>query len=228
MAINLQAVLTQIDDLIAELEKFSKYRSPREIGYRYTGVPTSELAEFLTRVVAGIERIAPPNSAYLETLKTSTDGLNPLIPDRIDIYLGVLKALRADYTKGYLLSVTELIHADVFSDFLEMADYLLSEEYKDPAAVIAGTVLEGHLRKLCDKSGIPTIKLTGEPKKAESMNTELATANAYSNSKLDQKSVTAWLDLRNKAAHGHYAEYTKEQVALLIQSIRDFITRNPA
>ena len=58
------------------------------------------------------------------------------------------------------------------------------------------------------------------------MNAELAGANVYS--KLDQKNVTAWLDLRNKAAHGKYGEYTKEQVALLIQSVRDFITRNPA
>lgn len=58
------------------------------------------------------------------------------------------------------------------------------------------------------------------------MNADLAGANVYS--KLDQKNVTAWLDLRNKAAHGKYGEYTKEQVALLIQSVRDFITRNPA
>ena len=38
----------------------------------------------------------------------------------------------------------------------------------------------------------------------------------------------AWNDTRNKAAHGKYSEYTKDQVALLIQSVRDFITRNPA
>ena len=103
---------------------------------------------------------------------------------------------------------------------------MYSEGYKDPAAVIAGSVLEEHLRKLCDKNSIPTAKPTGEPKKAEAINAELAGANIYS--KGDQKNVTAWLDLRNKAAHGKYAEYTKEQVALLIQSIRDFITRNPA
>jgi hypothetical protein len=46
--------------------------------------------------------------------------------------------------------------------------------------------------------------------------------------KMDQKNVTAWLDLRNKAAHGHYEQYQKEQVALLISGVRDFITRNPA
>jgi hypothetical protein len=54
----------------------------------------------------------------------------------------------------------------------------------------------------------------------------LVKAGAYSI--LDQKSVTAWLDLRNKAAHGRYAEYQKEQVALLIDSVRNFMVRHPA
>jgi hypothetical protein len=108
---------------------------------------------------------------------------------------------------------------------MEMAEHLLDQGYKDPAAVITGSVLEEHLRKLCDKHGI-IVSQGGKPKKADALNAELAGANVYS--KLDQKNVTAWLDLRNKAAHGKYGEYTKDQVALLIQSVRDFITRNPA
>ena len=36
------------------------------------------------------------------------------------------------------------------------------------------------------------------------MNNDLACGNSYT--KLDQKSVTAWLDLRNRAAHGRYGE----------------------
>ncbi len=64
------------------------------------------------------------------------------------------------------------------------------------------------------------------PKKSDLMNSDLAKATAYS--KLDQKNVTAWLDLRNKAAHGHYNEYQAAQVGMLISGVRDFITRNPA
>jgi hypothetical protein len=58
------------------------------------------------------------------------------------------------------------------------------------------------------------------------MNADLASAGVYT--KLDQKSVTAWLDLRNKAAHGEYAKYSQEQVGLLVSGVRDFIARNPA
>ena len=98
------------------------------------------------------------------------------------------------------------------------------------AAVIAGSSLEGHLRQLAKRWGVPVERTTPtgdlEPKKADAVNAELVKANAYS--RLDQKNVTAWLDLRNKAAHGHYTEYQKEQVALMIDAIRDFITRCPA
>jgi hypothetical protein len=51
-----------------------------------------------------------------------------------------------------------MIHGETFSDFLAMAEHLLSAAYKDNAAVvaaatIAGGVLEQHLRALCVKYG---------------------------------------------------------------------------
>ena len=64
------------------------------------------------------------------------------------------------------------------------------------------------------------------PKKADRLNADLSSSNVYS--KLDQKNVTAWLDHRNKAAHGLYDQCAPEQVVLLVSGIRDFITRNPA
>jgi hypothetical protein len=45
---------------------------------------------------------------------------------------------------------------------------------------------------------------------------------------LDQKNVTAWLDLRNKAAHGCYSEYQNENVRLMIAGVLDFMARHPA
>ena len=64
------------------------------------------------------------------------------------------------------------------------------------------------------------------PVKADTLNAKLVKATIYS--KLDQKNVTAWLDLRNKAAHGEYTEYTAEQVVLLISGVREFAARNHA
>jgi hypothetical protein len=140
---------------------------------------------------------------------------------------GTLKAIREALDNDFLMRHEELIHADIFSDFLEMAGYLLTEGYKDAAAVIVGSVLEEHIRKLCAKQK-PEISITsnGRPKKADTLNSELASAEVIT--KLDQKNITAWLDLRNKSAHGKYTEYTQQQVELLLQSVQDFLTRVPA
>ena len=125
-----------------------------------------------------------------------------------------------------LAKLHKLVHADIFTDFLEMADYLFEEGYKDPAAVLAGSTLEEHIRTLCLNNNVEIMKGDSRYRTANRLNADLAGTNVYS--KLDEKSVTAWLDLRNKAAHGKYDEYSKEQVALMVQSIRDFISRNPA
>ena len=139
---------------------------------------------------------------------------------------GILSAAREELAGGWLTTTKGLVSTEIFSDFLEMAQHLLDEEYKDPAAVMAGSVLEEHLRQLCHKHSIPTeITKQGrpQPKKADALNADLAKKEVYN--RLDQKNVTAWLDLRNKAAHGKYQEYTKEQVALMLQSLSDFMAR---
>lgn len=138
---------------------------------------------------------------------------------------GILKAIKSEIDGGWLNTMKGIVSAEIFSDFLEMARHLLSEKYKDAAAIMIGSVLEEHLRQLCLKHSIPTDDLkTGKPKKADLLNSELANSSAYN--KLDQKNITALLDLRNKAAHGKYGEYTHQQVELMAQSVSDFMTRN--
>jgi hypothetical protein len=136
------------------------------------------------------------------------------------------RAIRADVEAGYTQTLEELVHADVFSDLLEMAAELQRSGYKDAAAVIAGSTLEEHLRKLAAKHAVSIEKPGGGPKKADTLNADLAGSGAYN--KLEQKNVTAWLDLRNSAAHGKYDDYDHKQVAGLVQSIGDFMVRHSA
>ena len=123
------------------------------------------------------------------------------------------------------MRLQEIVHADVFSDFLSMAEYLLSTRYKDPAAVLGGGVLEEHLRLLCNKNRIP-ITVGTKSKKADAMNTELTKANVYDSNQ--QKIVIAWLGTRNSAAHGDYSKYTEAVVQQYLAGIREFIARYPA
>lgn len=221
MALDKDAIVKQIDDVLAK----SNLNSPH--GYDdFSDLPSEERSEAISLLYSAIERLAPVGSPYIKNAKLHERVLAGNSGLALSPLRGILKALRADYESGYLQSLVELVHADVFADFLDMADYLLAQGYKDPSAVVIGSVLEAHLRKLCEKHGIPVVKPDGSPKKADTLNSEVAGVNIYS--KLDQKNVTAWLDLRNKAAHGHYSDYTKEQVALMLQGVRDFAARFPA
>lgn len=219
-----ESFIAQLDELIQEfkeLQSKSKYDDVSDLS-------DGEVIRFVTRTRAAIHRVAGTPSVYVKQCEEiiKRGGYPGHLARQL---VGVLDSLRADTSKGYLRSHKELVHGELFSDFLEMAQHLLDEGYKDAAAVIAGSSLEAHLRQLCEKSGICTEVTSGDrvaPKKADRLNADLAGDNVYS--KLDQKSVTAWLDNRNKAAHGLYEQYAPEQVALLISGIRDFITRNPA
>ena len=222
MFIDKKNVFAQIDTVLSRSNELIK-KSEGEL--HYSDDTYIEKHEINTLLAATIDRLAAPGTRYRieahDTLKNKYD-----VSITINRLVGILKALRADYEAGHLEAIHELIHADIFADFLLMDKYLLEEDYKDPAAVLAGGTLEEHLRKLCQKNNIEIMKDISHYRTADSLNADLAGANVYS--KLDQKSATAWLDLRNKAAHGKYNEYTKDQVALMVQSILDFISRNPA
>ncbi|MDP9194025.1 MAG: hypothetical protein M3P06_20205 [Acidobacteriota bacterium] len=184
----------------------------------------TDVMNLQTRCLAAVERATGKSSVYFK--KVSDPHQKPTHEwNRLAAQIGVVESLLHDIRHGFVLSLQELVHGELFGDFLEMADHLLESHYKDAAAVIAGSTLEGHLRQLASKAGVP-VDQNGRPKKADLLNSELASADTYS--KLDQKNVTAWLGLRNDAAHGNYGAYDENQVRLLIQSIRHFITVHPA
>jgi hypothetical protein len=148
-------------------------------------------------------------------------------PSSAEAVLNVLDSLKEEVNGGWLFTTKGIVSAEIFADFLSMAEHLLIENYKDPAAVMIGSVLEEHLRQLCQKYNIAIDILKDEksiPKKADLLNSELTHNEVYN--KLDQKNVTAWLELRNKAAHGKYNDYTKEQVSNMLQGVIEFMTRN--
>jgi hypothetical protein len=145
----------------------------------------------------------------------------------VESSLGVLEAVLDEIENGWYQSVRSVVSAEVFSDFVEMANHLLEEGYKDAAAVMLGSTLEEHLRQLARENDVQTeIEVKGiiASKKADVLNADLVKAGVYS--KLDQKNVTAWLGLRNSAAHGKYGEYSEEQVVFFSQALVDFMARS--
>lgn len=212
--IQLQSVIDEYNDYLDK----SKYDDCSDV------ISNTVVKQIQTRAIAAIERTSGRSSIYFEkantTLQENDNNYNHLAG-----VIGVAESLLIDVKSGYLKSFEELIHADVFADFLEMSEHLVLSGYKDAAAVMAGSTLEAHLKQIANKFSVQ-VEISDRPKKADAINSDLAKVSAYN--KLDQKNITAWLGLRNQAAHGNYAEYDKQQVNLLISGIRDFITRNPA
>jgi len=178
---------------------------------------------FRSASLSFIERVYGEQSPHYREFANGTKGT---WSDNTKSGVEVLHAIRGEIAGGWLFTIKGLVTAEVFTDYMEMAEHLLESDYKDPAAVIAGSTLEEHLRQLCKKNGIPiTRQKDGKdvPLKADTLNSELTKAGVYT--MLDQKLVTAWLDLRNKAAHGEHKEYTGDQVKGMITGITEFMAR---
>ncbi|MFE7456246.1 hypothetical protein [Streptomyces sp. NPDC057554] len=212
----IEDMMKQIDDLLQRVSKYlERSRSSEPERIAETGV-------LANRIEAAVTRLSVSGSVYREQLKR---GSRYSDTNRLAHNLQVMITLRDDLQAGWTETVVELVHADTYSDYLEMAEALLTKGYKDPAAVIAGTSLEVHVRALCVKNGVTTA-VAGKPKKATTMNADLKKAGVYDG--LQEKKVTAWMDLRNKAAHGDYSAYDKDEVRQFIEGVRTFLMKYPA
>ena len=182
--------------------------------------------ELLTIISSTIHRLSPPNSVYISQVSDFMKKSHSNYAYALNGLTGILYGLKNDYQSDHLKTFHEMVHADIFSNFFDMADYFLEEGYKDAAAVIIGGVLEQHLRNLSSKNNMTMVDDKNRPLKASAMNDALAGKSVYS--KTDQKNILAWLSIRNDAAHGNYGNYEKMQVSLMSQGVRDLISRNPA
>jgi hypothetical protein len=221
----LEELLNRVDELV---KLGNEVLTTKRQGHTWpiAQVDSGKQAEFRSASLSFLMRTFGHESPYYKDFTADVAGVEEF---RTRVGIGILTACRAEIAGGWLFTMKGLVSAELFSDFLQMAKHLLAENYKDPAAVMVGSILEEHLRQLCGKNSIPieSTKPDGSvvSLKADALNSELAKANVYS--KLDLKNVTAWLDLRNKAAHGKYAEYTKDQVDLMLRGVSDFISRTP-
>ena len=112
------------------------------------------------------------------------------------------------------------MQAEVFADFLEMAEHLLTEGYKDAAAVLLGAVLEDSLRKVAVRHGVTIVGANEKPLTIDPLNVAVCKSGAYG--PLVQKQVTTWAHLRNDAAHGNFAKYDADYVRQMLLFVQKF------
>jgi hypothetical protein len=217
----LSDLVRRIDELIAHGNEVLKtrYRTDQHAEW----VTFDGMAGFRAASLSFITNLYDSEHPYFGEFFNNT---NSSLATAAEKGIAILKAIRSEISGGWMFTFKGLVAAELFADFLDMASHLLETGYKDSAAVMIGGVLEEHLRQLCIKNGIAVDdEKDGRvvAKKSDRLNADLAKADIYS--KLDQKQITAWLDLRNHAAHGKYGEYTVQQVKQLQSGVIEFMTR---
>jgi len=140
----------------------------------------------------------------------------------------LLQALKGDLERGFLDRLILRVQAEVTADYLGMAEGLLGDGPRGandhvPAAVLSGAILERSLREACGRQNpaIPTLKPNGEPKAMSALIEDLKAAGVFH--EVLAKQLRAWAGIRNAAAHGHFDEFTRDQVELMVKGIGQFL-----
>lgn len=222
MQVNI-VIKNEINSLIdigtAIVQKASKANS------RFEGNDIAEVSAWVTRLGQLLKKLYGEKSQHYENFSKAilTDGfylIHSKWYNHIAQLQGIALTVKHDVANDLLSSIKGLLQAEIFANFLEIGEHLLSEGYKDAAAVTIGAVLEDGLRELCKKNNIDTTKQNGAPLSIEPLNAELAKNEVYS--KLVQKQVTSWAHIRNKAAHGQYNEYNESEVKMMLSFVQSF------
>ena len=146
---------------------------------------------------------------------------------KYQLFLSGLRALYDDLQNGYFgMKAKELHHAEIFEDHLEMAEHFLELDYKDASAVLAGSVLESHLRQLANKHSVPTVDDRNKAIAISQVTTGLRMKDVFSLS--EEKQLNSWQTIRNDAAHGDYVKVKLEAIRPMIDGIRRFMIEYPA
>ncbi len=216
-------LIREVDELVTSAERLSRdaARSDNELGPERV----TELLSVASRSGQLIRRLYGSDSHFESSLQQilSTDQFSVMHSNyyrHVSELAGILKGVQHEIKSGLLTEIRRLLQAEIFADFLEMAEHLLNEGYKDASAVLLGGVLEDSLRKLADSLKVATVSSAGNPLTIDPLNVALMKAGAYN--ALVQKQVTTWANLRNDAAHGQFSKYDAEQVHQMLLFVQKF------
>lgn len=209
----LQKRFAELSDQLSNLA-MTKRVGHNEYSGRYEEVDTDQLLNWRVKARTLISNACGQESEHYKSF-VATEQSNSYSGNYeiLKSLQAVFAAAREDFEGGYLVSVRNLVQAEIADSELDQARELLKSGYISAAAVVAGVVLETTLRTLCSSQGIPHGKL-------DKMNADLAKASQYNG--LMQKRITSLAAIRNSAAHGNTGDFTDADVSSMISDIERF------
>jgi hypothetical protein len=192
-----------------------------------TNVGWPQFVEWRTNCVTLLDNIIPANSIHRSTVDHFRTLANK--PDALEFGISFLKSIQNDLENEFLGNLYMEIEAELSADYLGQAEFLLTEGTSGkhehiPAAVLAGAVLEKNLKTLCQQQ-TPPIDIVNDKGKSLMLNAlidSLKKRNVFN--EVQAKQLRAWADIRNSAAHGDFEDFTKDQVAIMLNGIQNFIS----
>lgn len=199
-----------------EMQKYRNALDNGDIDEWWTPQPNNGVfIAWKTQALVFLKGLLPENHSYIMQFQHHVRS-----NDLEDVQAGqeLLIAVKEDLESGLLTSIRNLVASELFDDFLDMAEYLNEEGYKDAAASLAGAVLEDSLRKLASYKDIKV----KEREDINSLAQKCADNEVYG--RFTQKKISVYADIRNSSAHGKFDEYSGDDVADMIRGIRMFLS----
>ncbi len=180
-------------------------------------------------------------ASIIESVIFDTVGSHPLSSDLKTVgnparLTGACRAFLVIYDQGSFKSPRLSIAHEIEGSILDIADAQAkaADKNSDPsqkqtqlaiAAFLSGAALEDAMRRLCDSNQL----------QYDTQNTSISKLQSalYQPSKQieiistsENKQITAWGDVRNKADHGKFGEIGQTDVVMMLMGVRAFIDKH--
>lgn len=214
-----ETAVREIDTVLQRVSEILKSEHPS----------ADELLEAETVLLTLFRRLAPAGTVYRAQFDQAAydHRASYQIHGRVAAFAGVARAMRLDYQHDHMSSIEGLVRQSVFTDLLDLAEFLLeTDKGQSIAAVVCGAVLEEHLLKLAQMKGVSAMREDGKRKAFSALNVDLAEVNAYPEITRDQLFV--WYKLRNDGAHNPSQQMSRDDVKAMLNGVRNFLAVFPA
>lgn len=119
----------------------------------------------------------------------------------------------------YFYNLELELEANIFKSELDSANELLKKKFLRPSGVVAGVVLEKHLKNICDKHGI---NITKKEPGISDFNDKLKEEKVIDTP--TWRKIQLMGDLRNLCAHNKGVDPTQQQVKELLDGTKNIIS----
>ena len=197
-------------------EDLNRLITVKDMGERYGRINPLEYEEWYSESLALLKQILPDRVSdferYYKVLVASQFKMEASYTE-LRQQVGIVESAKKRFESS-LFDIKQTLQADVFDNELDAATELNKNGFMRCAGAIAGVVLEGHLKQVCQNHNIATTK---KKPTINDFNQPLKDNNVIDTA--EWRRIQRLGDLRNKCDHPQEDEPTKEEVKELIEGV---------